>query len=68
MDEDIVADGFRLFFLNSTGHIVRAEELIAMSAEEALAHAAQVKQQHGLEVWQRAKLLKRFEGNTSGAA
>jgi hypothetical protein len=54
---------YRLYFLNHGGHIVRAKELACTSDEEAVTEAKRWVDGETVELWERARLLARFDPN-----
>jgi hypothetical protein len=48
---------YRLYFLDRTGHIFKAEELDAQDDSDARAQAARVVTQDRWELWDRARLV-----------
>jgi hypothetical protein len=56
---------YRLYFLDSAGHIVRGEEFVAPSDEAALEHARQYVNGKALELWNMTRLVARIEPEAS---
>jgi HJR/Mrr/RecB family endonuclease len=55
---------YRIYFLNKAGHIVRACELACMTDEEAVAETQKQADAQTVELWDRARLIARFEAAT----
>jgi hypothetical protein len=54
---------YRLYFLDQTGHIFKAEELDAQDDSDAHAQAARVVTQDRWELWERARLVAQSHGD-----
>ena len=52
---------YRIYFLDSEDHIVKREEFVSPSDEEALEHAKQYVDGKALELWSRDRFVRRFE-------
>jgi hypothetical protein len=59
---------YRLYLLDSTGHIRRAVELACDDDEDAVARADAARQGLPAELWQRARFLRVFEGSRPRSA
>lgn len=53
--------GYRVYFVNGQGRFVRAVELLCRDDEEATAHARDLADEQAVELWDRARLVARFE-------
>lgn len=51
---------YRLYFLGSDGHFMRAHELACESDEEAVAWAEARREFGAMELWSGARLVRRF--------
>ncbi len=52
---------YRLYFLNSTGRIMRREEFVSPDDAQALAHAKQFVDGLALELWSGTRVVGRFD-------
>jgi hypothetical protein len=52
---------YRVYFLNEKGRIVRALELACQTDEEAVEQTRQLVDGQAVELWERARLIGRFE-------
>jgi len=51
---------YRLYFLDEQGRINRALDLECADDEEAVSRVSEHRYQYGLELWEGARLVKRF--------
>lgn len=59
---------YRLYFLDSAGHIVRREDLDFPTDQDAVEHARQYVNGTGLELWSRDRVVARLEPNMARSA
>jgi hypothetical protein len=52
---------YRVYFLNDKGRIVRAIELASQTDEEAVEQTRQLVDGQAVELWERARLIGRFD-------
>lgn len=52
--------GYRLYFLDEEDHIIRANELECSSDEEAIVTAEQCRDGRDVELWQKARFIKKI--------
>ena len=52
---------YRAYFLNTGGHIVRAVELACDTDEDASQEALQLLNGQAIELWERARMVARFD-------
>lgn len=57
--------GYRIYFLNGEGRFMRALELMCRDDEEATSQARELADGHAVELWDRARLVARFERHGS---
>ena len=52
---------YRLYFLDGHGHITKSHEFFAVNDEAAMKTAEAWRHGHRIELWQRARIVKRWE-------
>lgn len=52
---------YRVFLHDRQNHILNVEVLEAETDEQAIEQAAKIAHPHGKELWQRSRLVRRFE-------
>jgi hypothetical protein len=57
--------GYRAYFLDDTGHIVKARDLALNDDAEALAAAKQLVNGHAVEIWERDRKVAFFKAMSS---
>ena len=58
---------YRLYFLDAVGHITRSHEFFARDDAAAVQISAGWRERRGMELWQRDRLVKRWDGPLAGA-
>jgi hypothetical protein len=58
---------YRLYFLDSDGHIKRAVELHCASDAEAIAAVEQHRDGRAMELWDRARVVRKFAATRADA-
>jgi len=58
---------YRLFTLDRAGHFSDVHEIFCVNDAEALLHASKMVNSHGVEVWQRGRLLTRIQADQPSA-
>ena len=59
---------YRVFHLDKYGRVASAEIISAESDEQAIGIAQALQNGHGLELWERTRLLAHYPGSTTGGA
>ena len=52
---------YRIYFFNENGHIASTRDLSCLSDADALSQAARLRHPHLVELWERGRLVGRFE-------
>lgn len=59
---------YRVFSLDHAGHFADVEEMFCVNDAEAIQRANQMADSHGVELWQRGRMVARIAKNVSGEA